>query len=141
MDEKEIEKIVETIRDHELIFSASKSSGPGGQHVNKVNTKAEIRFDIRASAILSDEQKDILHQKLASKINKEGILIVTSQSSRSQIENKIKATEKCLALIRKALTPGKKRKPTKPSKAAIARRLEEKKKVAEKKEQRKPPEI
>lgn len=125
--------------DSELNFKASRSSGPGGQHVNKVNTKVELRFDIPNSALLNDEEKEILLDKLTNKINSDGILIVISQHSRSQIKNKESATEKFYQLIIKALTPAKVRKATKPSHAARAKRLEEKQKLSEKKILRKPP--
>ncbi len=141
MDTVEIDKLVKKIRDYELNFTASRSGGPGGQHANKVSTKVEVRFSILLSESLTPEQKEALLEKLKTKINAEGELIVTSQATRSQADNKEKAVEKCLALIRKALIPPKKRKPTKPSAAAKTKRLEEKKKHSEKKEHRKPPEI
>ena len=141
MDENEINKLLQTIRDHELIFSASRSSGPGGQHVNKASTKVEIRFNIPESEILSDEQKSMLQEKFANKITTGGELIATSQATRSQLDNKEKAIEKLLKMIEKSLLPPKKRKPTKPTRAAKEKRLEEKKKLSEKKEKRKQPEI
>jgi len=141
MENEGINKLLISIRDYELNFTATRSGGPGGQHVNKVSTKVEIRFNIRESDLLSNEQKEILLLKLDNKVTNEGELIVTSQATRSQIENKEKAIEKCLDLIRNALLPAKKRKPTKPSKAAIKKRLEEKRKLGEKKEKRKPPEL
>ncbi len=131
--------MIERVFDRELIFRSSRSSGPGGQHVNKVNTKIELRFDIPHSALLSDEEKDILLDKLKTKITNEGVLIIVSQSSRSQIKNKHKATKQLYNLIEKALAPVKVRKPTKPSQAAKAKRLEEKHKLSEKKSLRKPP--
>jgi len=72
---------------NELIISASKSSGPGGQNVNKVNTKVEVRLNIEDSNLLSDTEKALLFEKLANKINKLGELIVTSQSERTQLQN------------------------------------------------------
>ena len=141
MDTAETDKLLENIKDYELSFAATRSSGPGGQHANKVSTKVEVRFHILQSTFLSDEQKQLLVTKLASKLTNESELIVTSQDSRSQSDNKEKATEKLLAIIQKALTPPKKRKPTKPSPAAKAKRLENKRKQAEKKENRKGPEI
>jgi ribosome-associated protein len=121
----------------ELHFSASRSSGPGGQNVNKVNTKVELRFQIASSLLLSDEEKTILLEKLAKKINSEGELILVSQTERSQMKNKEKVIEKFYSLLTRALTPRKKRKPTKPSQASKEERLEEKRKQAEKKERRK----
>jgi ribosome-associated protein len=121
---------------NELHFSASRSSGPGGQNVNKVNTKVELRFDIASSTLLSDEEKALLVEKLSKKINGEGELILVSQSERSQLKNKEKAIEKFYSLLTRALTPRKKRKPTTPSQASKEERLEEKRKQAEKKERR-----
>lgn len=123
----------------ELHFSASRSSGPGGQNVNKVNTKVELRFHIASSTLLSDEEKALLLEKLAKKINTEGELIIVSQTERSQIKNKEKVIEKFYALLTRALTPRKKRKPTQPSQASKEERLEEKRKQAEKKDRRKNP--
>jgi ribosome-associated protein len=120
----------------ELHFSASRSSGPGGQNVNKVNTKVELRFDIVSSSLLSDEEKDMLVKKLAKKINGEGELILVSQSERSQLKNKKKVIEKFYSLLTRALTTHKKRKPTNPSQASKEERLETKRKLAEKKERR-----
>jgi ribosome-associated protein len=121
----------------EFHFSASRSSGPGGQNVNKVNTKVELRFNIASSSLLSDEEKELLMEKLAKKINSEGELILVSQTGRSQLKNKEKAIEKFYSLLTRALTPRKKRKPTKPSQASKEERLESKRKQAEKKERRK----
>ncbi len=120
----------------ELIFQASRSSGAGGQHVNKVSSKIELRLDIVNSSALSEEEKEILLFKLANRINKNHILILTVQESRSQHKNKEIALKKLLLLIRKALVKTKKRKKTKPSKQAIKKRLEKKAKHALKKENR-----
>jgi len=125
----------------EIIFSASRSSGPGGQHVNKVSTRVELRFNIPNSLLLSEEEKAILLSKLKNKINKEGDLILVSQEGRSQLKNKAKVLEKFYEMIEKALTPPKKRKATRPSKATKEKRLEEKKIISEKKSQRKKPEM
>ena len=127
--------------DLEFIFSASRSSGPGGQNVNKVNTKIELRFKIPDSALLSDSEKEILMEKLKNRINSEGELIIVSQDERSQLKNKENAIIKFYQLLQNALTPPKKRKPTKPSMASRHRRLEAKKILSEKKQDRKPPEL
>jgi len=121
----------------EFVFTASRSSGPGGQHVNKVSTRMELRFNVKQSSQLTETEKEIIQTKLASKINSEGEFILVSQSERSQLMNKEKVIEKFYLLIIKALTPVKKRKPTKPSRAAKEKRLEEKRIIAEKKERRK----
>jgi ribosome-associated protein len=120
----------------EFTFTFSRSSGPGGQHVNKVSTKAELRFDVLQSNLLTSEEKEIIHSKLSSKINSEGEIILVSQSERTQLMNKEKVIEKFYLLLIKALTPVKKRKPTKPSRAAKEKRLEEKRMQSEKKELR-----
>ena len=125
----------------ELLFSASRSSGPGGQHVNKVNTKIELRFHIPSSVLLSEEEKEILLQKLKNKINKDGELIIVSQENRSQLKNKEAAIEKFLDMLKKALTPTKKRKPSRPTRASLEKRLDKKKLVSEKKSQRKKPDV
>jgi ribosome-associated protein len=121
----------------EFIFNASRSSGAGGQNVNKVNTKVELRFNIAQSQILSVEEKEILLQKLANKLTETGYLIIVSQTERSQLKNKEKSIAKFYALIEKALTPRKKRKPTKPTKASKAKRLDSKRIISEKKNSRK----
>lgn len=123
----------------EWIFSASRSSGPGGQNVNKVSSKMELRFHILNSQLLSESEKEILTEKLANKINNEGFLVLTCQTSRSQLTNKEEVIEKFYALLTKALKPRKKRVPTKPGKGSIERKLKEKKMVTEKKQRRKRP--
>ena len=123
----------------ELVFCASRSSGPGGQNVNKVNTKVELRFDVMNSAVLSEEEKSIILTKLKGKINSDGILIITSQEDRSQLKNKETAISKFYTLVTRALTPPKPRRRTKPTAASRLRRLTEKKKTGEKKSLRKPP--
>ena len=123
----------------ELVFCASRSSGPGGQNVNKVNTKVELRFDVMKSAVLSEEEKSLILIKLKGKINSDGILIITSQEDRSQLKNKETAISKFYTLVSRALTPPKPRRSTKPTAASRLRRLTEKKKTGEKKSLRKPP--
>lgn len=110
----------------ELVFQAVRSSGPGGQNVNKVNSKVELRFNIQASLALSEEEKIILLQKLKNKINKTGELILVDQTDRSQLRNKQKATAKLFLILEKALVKPKKRLSTKPSRSSIERRLESK---------------
>lgn len=119
--------------DQELKFSFNRSSGPGGQNVNKVNTKVELRFDIANSQILTVEEKTIILTKLQNKINQEGILIIISQSTRSQLKNKRESIIKFYDLINKTLKPQKKRKTKSISKAAKEKRLKEKKVQSEKK--------
>ncbi len=120
----------------ELHLSASRSSGPGGQHVNKVSTKMELRFHVAGSLLLTDEEKVLILEKLAGRINAAGEMIVVSQSERSQLQNREKVIEKFYILVTRALTIRKKRKPTRPSKASKEERLEAKRQQGEKKERR-----
>jgi len=125
----------------EFRFNTARSGGPGGQHANKTETQVELRFNIPESQILSNEEKQRLLKKLSSKLTKEGELIVTAESKRSQVQNKEEAIEKFYTMVEKALKRRKKRIPTKPSRAAKKKRLEEKKKHSEKKAKRKPPDV
>jgi ribosome-associated protein len=121
----------------EFVFQTSRSSGPGGQNVNKVSSKVELRFNIEASPLLSEEEKGIILAKLANKITKDGVLVIVTQTDRSQLKNKEKVIEKFFLLTEKALTPKIKRIGTKPSKASVERRLESKRMLAKIKEGRK----
>lgn len=124
----------------EVKYTTSRSSGPGGQNVNKVNTKVELRFNILNSRFLSIEQKEILTLKLKNKINNEGDLILTSQEERTQLKNKELVREKFIRLVENTLVKPKKRKSTKVTKAAKEKRLDDKKNISEKKSLRKTPE-
>jgi len=117
----------------EFKISASRSSGAGGQNVNKVSTKVELRFSVTNSELITSEEKDIITQKLASRISNDGFFIIVSQASRSQIQNKETVIERFYELFAKALTPPKKRRPTAPSKSSKVRRLDNKRIVSEKK--------
>ncbi len=130
-------KIFTNELDRELGFRFSRSGGPGGQHVNKVNTKVELRFAVKASLVLTEEQKQILISNLAKQITQEGELIIISQGTRSQLKNKSEAVVKFYEIINKALKPRKKRKTKSISKAAKEKRLKDKKELSEKKERRK----
>jgi ribosome-associated protein len=110
----------------EIHFEFSKSGGKGGQHVNKTESKAELYFDIDASNILPENSKNILKEKLKGRINDKGVLILTDESSRSQHVNRAGAIEKFYELIAAALKPVKKRRPTKPGKAAREKRKQSK---------------
>jgi ribosome-associated protein len=125
----------------ELKFHASRSSGAGGQHVNKVNTRVELRFDILASSILAAEEKDLLMQKLASRVTREGVLIVVSEKTRSQMRNKQNCLERFDDLIIKAFTPDAPRVATKPGFHVKRKRLEMKKQLSEKKQNRRKPDL
>lgn len=121
----------------EFTFATSRSSGPGGQNVNKVNSKVELRFAVDQSTLLSDREKQIILSKLKNRINNDGELIITVQTDRSQLKNKEEAIEKFHELLNKALTPRKPRRATRPTKASIEKRLEIKKQNSEKKALRK----
>ena len=120
-----------------FLFRTSRSSGSGGQHINKVSTKVELLFDINTSDLLSDEQKEILLNVLENQINREGVLRVTCDKSRSQLKNKKTAIKKAYQLIAETLKPRKKRKKVNPPKALKEARLKKKKIISEKKELRK----
>ncbi len=117
-------------------FETSRSSGPGGQHVNKTESKVAIYFKIDASE-LTGEQKQRVKEKYSNKINTEGELYLQSMGSRSQLSNKEAVILKMQTLIHSVLVPPKKRKKTRPTKASIMQRLESKRKQSEKKKNRK----
>ena len=123
----------------ELSFRFSRSSGPGGQHVNKTETRVELLFDVVNSPSLTDTQRERVMRRLSNRIGGDGVLRVTSQSTRSQKQNRDLAIERFKRLMEKALQPQKKRKATKLSQATKERRLREKKRQSEiKKHRRKP---
>jgi len=111
----------------ELLYSTSRSSGPGGQNVNKVNTKVELRFDIKLSSLLTDLEKDLIFNKLKNRITNDGELVIVSQSERTQLNNKKVVTEKFFEVISKALTIQKKRRATRATITSRLKRLEKKK--------------
>lgn len=111
----------------ELNWKTSRSSGKGGQNVNKVETKVELLWDFNASTLLSDAQKTKITERLTNAINKEGQLSVTCETSRSQLKNKELAIKKLNTQLQKAFAEKKKRLTTKPSKSSVERKLTEKK--------------
>jgi len=125
----------------ELSFKAMRSSGAGGQHVNKVSSKVELTFDLENSKEFSDKDKELLLKKLATRLTKENVLILQCGESRSQHRNKEIVIDRFIKLLTKGLLRPKKRKPTKPSKSSIKKRLTSKKKLSNKKSTRKKPDL
>jgi len=115
----------------DLIYQFSRSGGAGGQNVNKVATKAELRFSVLNSALLTDDERTTLLEKLANKLTTEGELILTHQTERTQLANKDKVTKKFLRLIEKAFEKQKPRRATRPSKSAVEERHIEKRQRGE----------
>ena len=124
--------------DRECTYTAVRSSGPGGQNVNKVSTKVELAFHVHNSEFLTDEEKHILSEKLATKINDEGYLKISDSESRSQATNRENVLEKFYHTIEKALIKLKQRKPTKMPKAVKEKIKVSKIKTSEKKANRRP---
>ncbi|MCV9934005.1 alternative ribosome rescue aminoacyl-tRNA hydrolase ArfB [Flavobacterium sp. LS1R47] len=132
----EIEKIVT-----ELTYKAVRSSGAGGQNVNKVSSKVVLTFDLRNSQSLSDEEKTLLEIKLTTRLTSEAILILNCDEDRSQLKNKSIVTKRFLELIKNALIIQKPRKATKIPKAVIRKRIKDKKNISEIKKSRKKPNL
>lgn len=130
------EKLNAARLNRELAFTASRSEGPGGQNVNKVNSRITLRLDITNSQIITDDEKKVLVGKLSSFLTKDGVLILSSQEKRSQLQNKEEVIKKLDTLLTKAFEVKKRRKPTKPSKSAKDKRLKKKKLASEKKKWR-----
>jgi ribosome-associated protein len=112
----------------EFIYMSSRSGGPGGQNVNKVSTKVELRFNLASTLLLSETEKELIYKKLKNKINKDQELILVSQTERTQLRNKKEVAEKFYDLISKALTVKAKRRATKPTLKSKIKRLNKKRK-------------
>ena len=108
----------------EFIFSTSRSGGPGGQNVNKVSTKVELRFNLRLTSAFTEKEKELIFTRLKNKINKESEIILVSQSERTQLMNKEVVIDKFYDLVSKALTIQKKRRSTRPTLSSKIKRLE-----------------
>ncbi len=121
----------------EVKYKFSRSSGPGGQSVNKVSTQVELLFDVDDSVFLSDAEKIIILEKLKNRITNDGILALKCDETRSQLKNKEIVLERFFKLLEEALKPVKERKLTKKSKASIEKRLKNKKIQSDKKKDRK----
>lgn len=122
--------------ENEFVYATSRSSGPGGQNVNKLNTRVELRFNIKNTLLLSFEEKNMILMKLYRKISGEGDLILTAQSERTQLMNKKIVTEKFYLIVSKAITVPPKRKATTPTLASVRKRIDRKRIQGEQKKLR-----
>ncbi|MFD2602513.1 alternative ribosome rescue aminoacyl-tRNA hydrolase ArfB [Flavobacterium suzhouense] len=125
----------------ELDYKAVRSSGAGGQNVNKVSSKVVLSFNLTASNALTDEEKTLASVRLASKLTNEGVLILQCDEDRSQLRNKDILTKRFLAVMENALKEDKPRKPTKIPRSVIKKRIESKRRQAEKKQSRRRPDF
>jgi ribosome-associated protein len=124
-----------SLPEEELTFVTSRAGGPGGQNVNKVETRVTVRFDL-ASPSLDDEQRQRLRERLASRVSRDGVLQVTSQRHRTQAANRDAAVARLVELMREALAEREPRRPTRPGRAARARRLDAKRRRSRRKRER-----
>lgn len=117
----------------ELNFRYARSSGPGGQHVQRTETKVELLFDLAGSPSLSEAQRQLALSRLGGRVDQLGVLHLTSQTGRSQLENRADVVERFLRLLAAALKPAKARRPTRPTAAARQERLEGKRRRSQSK--------
>ena len=125
-----------TIPRFELTFRASRAGGPGGQHVNTSSTRVELLWCLERTRAVSDQQRSRLREKLAARLDAQGNVRVVASAFRSQLRNRQDAEERLASLIRRALAVPKARKKTRPSRSAVESRLRTKRKVSEKKKER-----
>jgi ribosome-associated protein len=129
------------IPEHEIEVSFARSGGPGGQHANTSSTKVELRFDVAGSPSLSDAQKARITEELGSRLTKDGVLVLHASEHKSQTRNREAVEGRLANLLGEALRPRRQRRKTRPSRAAKRRRLENKRKQAQKKALRQTPEV
>ena len=127
-----------TVPEAELSIRASRAGGPGGQHVNQSSTRVEVRWRVKTSPSITDEQRERLLEKLASRIDSKGYLRVVADERRSQLRNREAAVDRLNQLVREALRTPKPRKKTKPPASANLKRLEDKRRRGAQKKQRRP---
>jgi ribosome-associated protein len=128
-----------SIDESEFEFRNSTSTGPGGQHVNRTETRVTLLFDVRSSRCLSDEQREKILARLASRINREGVMQVSSQKHRSQSANREVVMERFVELVAGALREDRARKPSRPTRASKKRRVDQKKQRGKTKQLRQKP--
>jgi ribosome-associated protein len=128
-----------SIPEAEVRFATSRSSGPGGQHVNKADTRVELRWNVQQSAVLTEVQRGRILEVLQSRINRQGELVLSSDTRRSQYRNRQEVQERFAALLRVALIPRKRRRPTRKPAVAHEERLRRKRRQADRKRQRRRP--